>query len=593
MNRYRSHHCGELRASDVGSTVHVSGWVHITRDHGGLVFIDLRDHYGLTQCVVTPGEGAFANFSAPSAESVITVRGEVVPRSPDTINAKLPTGEVEVHAESIEILAPAGPLPMPVAMEQDYPEETRLRYRYLDLRRAQLHQNVVLRSKVVARMRELMTEQGFLEIHTPILSRTSPEGARDFVVPSRLYPGRFYALPQAPQIFKQLLMSGGFDRYFQIAPCFRDEESRADRSPGEFYQLDVEMAFVEQQDVFDAVGPVMEQIFREFSEKPVSSYPFSQITYRDAMLRFGCDKPDRRNPILISDVSHVFANSGFTVFKKAVEAGSIIRAVPAPGAASRSRRFFDTLVSRAMEEGSKGLAYLNFQTEEPKGPVAKHLEAEQVSELRSITGVGPGDAVFFVCAEKPEAERLSAWLRGQLGEELELIDRDRFDLCWVVDYPMFELSDEGKIEFSHNPFSMPQGGMEALDSDSPLETLAHQYDLVCNGIELSSGAIRNHRPDVMARAFEIAGYPQERLEADFGGMLEAFRLGTPPHGGIAPGIDRIVMLLCDEPNIREVIAFPLSQRAEDLMLGAPAELDETRLAELHLRIRKAGKNRTS
>ncbi len=586
MNRYRSHHCGELNASDVGSKAHVSGWVHVTRDHGGLVFIDLRDHYGLTQCVITPGEGAFTNFSTPSAETVITVRGEVVRRSPETVNPKLPTGEIEIQAEEIEVLAVAEPLPLPVAGEPDYPEDVRLRYRYLDLRRTRLHDNVVLRSQVVARMRELMTAQGFLEIHTPILTRTSPEGARDFVVPSRIHPGRFYALPQAPQVFKQLLMSGGFDRYFQIAPCFRDEESRADRSPGEFYQLDIEMAFVEQQDVFDAVGPVIEQVFRDFSDRPVNAVPFPQIPYRESMLRYGSDKPDLRNPIHISDVSEIFANSGFTVFANAVADGAVVRAVPAPGAASQSRKFFDTLVSRAQEEGSKGLAYLSFAAEKAKGPVAKHLEEAQVQALREATGTGEGDALFFFCTERSEAERLSGWLRGELGEQLDLIDRDRFELCWIVDFPMFERSDEGTIEFSHNPFSMPQGGIEALDNEDPDEILAHQYDLVCNGIELSSGAIRNHRPEVMARAFALAGYDGARFEAEFGGMLEAFRLGTPPHGGIAPGVDRIVMLLADEPNIREVIAFPLSQRAEDLMLGAPAELEEERLAELHLRVRK-------
>ncbi|MFP6564245.1 MAG: aspartate--tRNA ligase [Myxococcota bacterium] len=586
MNRYRSHHCGELRASDVGTEVHISGWVHVSRDHGGLLFIDLRDHHGITQCVLTPGQGDFANFQKPSSESVLTVHGEVVHRSPETVNGKLPTGEVEIQARSIEVQAVAGPLPLPVAGEPDYPEETRLRYRYLDLRREKLHANVVLRSKVVARMRELMTEQGFLEIHTPILTRTSPEGARDYVVPSRLYPGRFYALPQAPQVFKQLLMAGGFDRYFQIAPCFRDEESRADRSPGEFYQLDIEMAFVEQQDVFDAVGPVIERIFGDFSEKPVSPYPFRQIPYAESMLRYGNDKPDLRNPIEISDASAIFAGADFTVFKKAIADGAVVRAVPAPGAASKSRRFFDTLVKEAQDEGSQGLAYLSFAEEQPKGPVAKHLSAEAIADLRKLAGIGVGDALFFVCAEETEACRLAAWLRTRLGEGLELIDAHRFEFCWIVDYPMFDRADDGSIEFSHNPFSMPQGGLDSLDNQPPFEILAHQYDLVCNGVELSSGAIRNHRPEIMARAFALAGYDGERFESEFGGMLEAFRLGTPPHGGIAPGVDRIVMLIADEPNIREVIAFPLSQRAEDLMLGAPAELDEGRLRELHLQIKK-------
>jgi aspartyl-tRNA synthetase len=586
MHAYRSHTCAALRLSDAGKTVRLAGWVHRKRDHGQLLFIDLRDHYGITQCVIDSSSPLFKGADAQRLESVISITGTVVKRSPDTVNPKLPTGEVELQIAALDVLSEAEPLPLPVNTDADYPEEMRLRYRFLDLRREGIHANIVLRSKVIASIRRRMIEQGFTEFQTPILTASSPEGARDYLVPSRLHPGTFYALPQAPQQFKQLLMVAGFDRYFQIAPCFRDEASRADRSPGEFYQLDFEMSFVTQEDVFAAIEPVLAGVFVEFGGgKSVTPPPFPRLTYDDALLRYGTDKPDLRNPLVIADAGEVFRGSGFKVFASALESGAVVRALAVPGAAAQPRSFFDKLNDWARGEGAPGLGYITFADGTAKGPIAKFLDEPRLQKLRALCGIGEGDAVFFVCDRKPAAEKLAGAARTKIAHELDLLAKNEFRFCWIVDFPMYELDEEtGKVAFSHNPFSMPQGGLEALETKDPLTIKAFQYDIVCNGVELSSGAIRNHRPDIMYKAFAIAGYSAADVEARFGGMLNAFKYGAPPHGGSAPGIDRIVMLLADTPNIREVVAFPMNQQAQDLLMQAPSEVPPERLRELHIRI---------
>lgn len=592
MHPYRTHRCGDLRTSEVGIEARLSGWVHRKRDHGQLLFIDLRDHAGIVQIVFQPGTEPFAVVEGARLESVLTVTGEVVARTPETVNPSLPTGEIEVVARTTVLESAADTLPLQVNSERDYPEETRLRYRFLDLRREKMQRNILLRSAIIASIRRRMTEQGFTEFQTPILTASSPEGARDFVVPSRLHPGKFYALPQAPQQYKQLYMISGFDRYFQIAPCFRDEDARADRSPGDFYQLDIEMSFATQDDVFAAVEPVMHGLFTEFSDRHVTPAPFPRIAFRDALLRYGTDKPDLRNPIQIADVTEIFRGSGFKVFAGAIEKGAVVRAVPAPGALGRPRSFFDGMVAFAQGLGAPGLGWITLADDEAKGPIAKFLEPERLRSLREAASLTTGDGVFFVCDPAEGAARLAGQVRTRVGEELALIEQDCFRFCWIVDFPMYEWDAEAKaVAFSHNPFSMPQGGMHALETQDPLEILAYQYDIVCNGVELSSGAIRNHRPDIMVKAFALAGYGPDVLEQRFGGMLRALHYGAPPHGGIAPGVDRIVMLLADTPNLREVTAFPLSQRAEELLLGAPSPLGEKQLKELHLQLSLGARER--
>ncbi|MGE5565808.1 MAG: aspartate--tRNA ligase [Parcubacteria group bacterium] len=586
MHAYRTHTCGALRASDTGAEVRLSGWIHRKRDHGGLIFVDLRDNYGLTQLVLHPGTPGFDIVEHLRAESVIRIDGEVVARTPDTVNPNLPTGEVEVRVRAVEVLSEAAELPLPVFGEPEYPEDIRLKYRYLDLRRETLHRNILLRSQVIDSIRRRMIGQGFTEFQTPILTASSPEGARDFLVPSRLHPTKFYALPQAPQQFKQLLMVSGFDRYFQIAPCFRDEDLRADRSL-EFYQLDVEMSFVTQEDVFAAIEPVMHGVFQEFGGgKAVTPYPFPRIAYRDAIAWYGTDKPDLRNPLKMADVSDHFRGGGFGLFARILEdAKNAVWAIPAPKGGSRA--FCDRMNSWAQGEGQPGLGYIFWSEDQGGwgGPIAKNLGPERTQAIMDQLGLGQGDAAFFVAGDPGVFYKFAGSARTKVGTDLNLIAEDRFDFCWIVDFPMFEWNEEEKrVDFSHNPFSMPQGELEALNSKDPLEILAYQYDIVCNGYELCSGAIRNHRPEIMLRAFEIAGYGPEVVEAQFGGMLNAFRYGAPPHGGLAPGIDRIVMLLAGETAIREVIAFPLNQQGEDLLMTAPSGVTEKQLKELHIRL---------
>ncbi|WP_417454137.1 aspartate--tRNA ligase [Kiloniella sp.] len=587
MHPYRSHNCAELRLSDEGQQVRLSGWVHRKRDHGQLLFVDLRDSFGITQCVVDVSSPLFEMLESTRVESVITVTGDVVTRTAETINGALPTGEIEVRVRELEIQSRAEVLPLQVNSDEDAGEDTRLRYRYLDLRREKMVKKLKLRSGVISSLRRRMIEQNFMEIQTPILTASSPEGARDFLVPSRIHPGKFYALPQAPQMFKQLLMVGGVDRYFQVAPCFRDEDSRADRSPGEFYQLDFEMSYVTQDDVFNAIEPVLHGVFEEFAEgREVSPYPFVRIPYAESMAKYGSDKPDLRNPIIINDVTEAFRGSSFGIFARAIEGGNVVRAIPAPGTAGNPRSFFDKFNDWARKEGAAGLGYIIYDKEGvPKGPIAKNLDEDRLAQIKEIAGLENGDAVFFACDKELAAAKFAGHVRNKLGTDLDLLDKSVFKFCWIVDFPMFEADeDTGKIDFSHNPFSMPQGGMEALETQDPLTINAYQYDIVCNGIELSSGAIRNHRPDIMYKAFEVAGYSNTDVEESFGGMLSAFKFGAPPHGGSAPGVDRMVMMLADEPNIREVIAFPMNGKAEDPLMQAPAEVDEDRLRELHIKL---------
>ncbi|MCE2992199.1 MAG: aspartate--tRNA ligase [Candidatus Jidaibacter sp.] len=597
MHKYRTHTCGELSAKHVGQTVRLSGWVHRRRDHGGVYFIDLRDHYGVTQIlsseldqqVAKLSKEKYADYCSLSFESVITVTGKVVARSADAVNPSLPTGEVEVVVEDLEIISRADVLPINVNADYNFPEDLRLKYRFLDLRRDKMHANIVLRNSVIYSLRRRMVEAGFMEFQTPILTASSPEGARDFLVPSRVHPGKFFALPQAPQQFKQLLMVSGFDRYFQIAPCFRDEDARADRAPGEFYQLDLEMSFVTQEDVFTTMEPVLEGVFREFTSKTVTKAPFPRITYADAMLKYGIDKPDLRNPIQISDATEIFRDSEFSIFKNAIVHGKVVRAIPAPATSEQPRSFFDKMIAFAQSElGAAGLAYITYDKDGvAKGPIAKFLSPEKQAELKSVAGLENGDSVFFTCDVELAAAKMAGKVRIKLGEDLGVIEQGVYKFCWIVDFPFYEFNEEDqKIDFSHNPFSMPQGGLEVLLAADTIEKQlaikAFQYDIVCNGIELSSGAIRNHKPEIMYKAFEIAGYSNEEVDTRFGAMIRAFKFGAPPHGGFAPGIDRIVMLLADEPNIREVICFPLNQGAQDMLMGAPLPATDKQLKELNI-----------
>jgi aspartyl-tRNA synthetase len=585
MHRYRTHTCGELRKENIDETVKVSGWVHSVRDHGGIIFIDLRDHYGLTQIVIDPSQSFYKGVEHWRVESTICFVGKVVARIPEAVNPRLATGDIEVVAEEMETLGEAQIIPFQISKEEECNETLRLEYRFLDLRRQSLHNNIVLRSKVISRMRELMTGEGFMEIQTPILTNSSPEGARDYLVPSRVHPGKFYALPQAPQQFKQLLMTSGFDRYFQIAPCFRDEDARADRSPGEFYQLDMEMAFATQEDVFEVNEKVLHKIFTEFSDKKIDDIPFKRLPYKEALDKYGSDKPDLRNPLIIQDASELFRGCDFKAFAGVVASGGVVKTIAAKDCAGKPRKFFDNLIKFAQGVGSKGLGYLRWNDGEVQSPIAKFLSEETINALKEMGGAEDGDVMFFIADKAKEATAIAAAVRDELGQQLELIDPDVFKFCWIVDFPMYELDDEGKVEFSHNPFSMPQGGKDDLENKDPLDILAYQYDIVCNGTELSSGAVRNHSPEMMIKAFDIAGYDQSVVEAKFPALYKAFKYGAPPHAGIAPGVDRIIMLLADEPNIREVIAFPMNQKAQDLLMGAPGEVEFNQIRDLHLQIK--------
>ena len=594
MNKYRTHNCNQLRLEDAGSKVSLAGWINRKRDHGNVLFVDLRDHYGVTQCVIEKTNTKLLNLvDSLRVETVIKIDGTVIKREPDTINKSLNTGTIEIAVDNVEVLSEAKELPMPVFGENDYPEEIRLKYRFLDIRREELHKNIVLRSSIISHIRKLMSDAGFLEMQTPILTASSPEGARDYLVPSRIHPGKFYALPQAPQQFKQLIMAGGFDKYFQIAPCFRDEDARADRSPGEFYQLDMEMAFVEQDDVFNAIEPILHSVFTTFSDFKVTETPFPRITYADAMSRYGTDKPDLRNPINISNLTKEFNDDKveFSAFKKIIEEGGEVIGIPAPDSSQKPRSFFDNLNNWARKEmNAAGLGYIVFDKSssgvEGKGPIAKFIPSEIQEMILNKAGLKAGDSIFFACAKGKEVYDIAAAARDKIAIDLDLVEKGVFKFCWIVDFPMYEKDKEtGKIDFSHNPFSMPQGGLEALNNSDPLNILGYQYDIVCNGVELSSGAIRNHVPEIMYKAFEIAGYSKDQVHEKFGGMINAFTYGVPPHGGIAPGIDRIVMLLAQEKNIREVILFPMNQQAQDLMMLAPAEVDKTTLDELNLEVK--------
>lgn len=601
MHPYRTHHCNALRQEHIGQQVKLSGWIHRKRDHGNLLFIDLRDHYGITQCVITVDAEFLDVATHTRNETVVTVVGEVVAREKETINDTLPTGHIEVVASSFHVESESEQVPIQVNnSDQDFPEDLRLRYRFLDLRREHMHRNIMLRSKVITWIRERMNAIGFTEFQTPILTASSPEGARDYLVPSRLNPGSFYALPQAPQQFKQLLMISGFDRYFQIAPCFRDEDARADRSPGEFYQLDIEMSFVTQDEVFETMEPVLHDLFTAFGNKAVSDTPFPRIPYAEAMLLYGCDKPDLRNPLRISDVTEAFRDAEFAIFKKNIAKGGVVRAIPAPGAGTQPRSFFDKMITFAQSHGAPGLGYIIFdEAGEAKGPIGKFLTSEQLQIIKDSANIGNGDAVFFSSDMESIAADLAGKVRTELGEQLNLTDKERFEFCWVTDYPFFEWDEDRKrIDFSHNPFSMPQGGMKALeeaegDREKMLAVRALQYDIVCNGIELSSGAIRNHKPDIMYKAFGMVGYSKDDVDGQFGGMIRALQFGAPPHGGLAPGVDRMIMLLADEPNIREVIAFPMNQQAQDLLMQAPAPVDDKQLRELGLQLRPTAKKKES
>ncbi|MDA9759073.1 aspartate--tRNA ligase [Candidatus Pelagibacter sp.] len=589
MNKYRSHNCNELRKKNVGSNILLSGWINKKRDHGNLLFLDLRDNYGITQCIVDKENKNFKDLEKLQLETVINVEGKVVDRSADTINKEIETGEIEVTIENFVILGKCKELPMPIFSDQEYSEEIRLKYRYLDLRRKKIHENIILRSKVISFIRNEMNKFGFLEFQTPILTSSSPEGARDFLVPSRLNPGKFYALPQAPQQFKQLIMVSGFDKYFQIAPCFRDEDARADRSPGEFYQLDLEMSFVEQEDVFKVVEQLLVNTFKKFSKKKIITEKFPRITYRDALLKYGSDKPDLRNPLIIEDITETFTREdvSFDIFKKLVKSGSNVRCIVTQNTKDKPRSFFDNIDRWAKDEGASGLAYFTIENGiSAKGPVGKFFSKESLEDIMKKTGAKVGDSIFMACSKKKDLERITSLARDKIAKDLNLIDDNVFAFCWVVDYPMFEKNDQtNKIEFSHNPFSMPQGDIKKLNFEKPLDMLAYQYDIVCNGIELSSGAIRNHIPELMYKLFAIAGYDKDQVDEKFSGMINALSYGAPPHGGIAPGIDRIIMLLANEKNIREVTMFPMNQNAQDLMMNAPSSIDEKQLKELNLALK--------
>ena len=594
MNLYRTHNCGELNIDHINKDVYISGWINKKRDHGGLLFVDLRDEYGITQCVINSENPKFKLVENIKLESVIKISGKVVKRSDDTVNNNLPTGEIEILSKDIEILNESEQIPFQVAIDDDAPEDLRLKYRYLDLRRDKKHKNIILRSKIINSIRQKMIDRGFLEIQTPILTASSPEGARDFLVPSRLNKGKFYALPQAPQIFKQLLMISNFDKYFQIAPCFRDEDARADRSPGEFYQLDFEMAFVDQNDIFKTIEPVLFEIFSEFSKYSVSEPPFKIIKYKDSVSLYGTDKPDLRNPLIIKDVTDCFANSGFKIFEDNIKKGFVVKAIKAPGSSIKPRGWFDKLNDWARDNGQKGLGYIIFENNEFKGPIAKNLKEENLNSIKDLSNLENGDSIFFISDDENSANKFAAIARNQLCNELNLLEKNTFKFCWIVDFPMFELDPQSKkIDFSHNPFSMPQGGMESLNNKDPLDILAWQFDIVCNGVELSSGAIRNHKLDIMIKAFEIAGYSKEDLKNRFGSLFKAFRFGAPPHGGSAPGIDRIIMLLAEEENLREVVAFPMNQQAEDLMMGSPNIVSNQSLNELGIELKVEKKKKTT